>query len=210
MMFSLEMGNKSMKPTILALSAVVAVLVCGANQAKADTVYEITGTMTVPGNSSNPGVSETINFSFELDYSQLINGYTPSVVGTPVVTSFGPLGEFSLGAVVPSQGYIGFFSPLLVNGTYPAEMDLMGRFSPVGSGASLVPIVYNGYGGAWLYSCTNGSTGACAPFYTTPGRNIYGTASASVYLVSTPEPGTLCLSVLGVLALCLKRRILAC
>jgi hypothetical protein len=178
-------------------------LAFGAVQANADTIYEIRGTMTVPGNSSNPGVSETINFSFELDYTQLVN-YAPTVVGTPTITSFGPLGSFSIGG--PSlQNYVGFYSSVMVGATQFAEMDLMGLFSPI---FSPVPIVSEGYGGAWLYSCTSKSTGPCASFYVGPGLNIYGTASASVYQVSTPEPGTISLFVFGALVLCLTKKAL--
>jgi hypothetical protein len=179
-------------------------LAFGAVQANADSIFEITGTMTVPGNSSNPGVSETMNFSFELDYSQLIAGFNPTVVGTPVVTSFGPLGDFSLAAVIAGQGYIAFLSPLKVGPNQFAEMDLMGSFSPA---YSPIPIVNEGYGGAWLYSCKYMSPGPCAPFDTGQ-ANIYGTANDSVYAVSTPEPGTLSLCVLGALALCLMKKTL--
>lgn len=71
-------------------------------------IYEVIGTLAVPGNSSHPAVGQSINYSFELDYSQLEFDF-PTVVGTPVVTSFGPLGTFTLGNV-SSQGDVGFFS----------------------------------------------------------------------------------------------------
>jgi len=168
-------------------------LAFGAVQANADTIYEIAGTMTVPGNSSSPGIKETINFSFELDYSQIVN-FTPIFVGTSTVTSFGPLGTFSIGTN-SLQGYIGFFSPV-------AEIDLLGLFSPLFSPTPAIS------GQVWLYNCTNMPTGPCAPFYIGPGLNIYGTASDSAHPVSTPEPGTICLSVLGALALCLMKKTL--
>lgn len=134
-------------------------------------IYEVIGTLTVPGNSLNPGVGQSINYSFELDYTQLEYGY-PTVVGTPIVTSFGPLGIFSL-RNVSSQNYVGFFSPL-------AEIDLL--FQQLMSPPP--PVIA---GQSWLYSCTNVPTGVCAQFYIGPGQNIYGTAHASVYAV--PEPG---------------------
>ena len=133
-------------------------------------IYEIIGTLAIPGNAANPGVGQSINYSFELDYAQLVNGF-PAVVGTPTVTSFGPLGVFALGAV-SSQNYVGFFSPV-------AEIDLLFR-----SLASPPPPVISGQ--AWLYSCTNNPAGVCAPFYVGPGTNIYGPAHASVYAVATP------------------------
>jgi hypothetical protein len=42
-------------------------LAFGAAQANADSGYEFIGTLTLPGNSANPGVGETINFTVELD-----------------------------------------------------------------------------------------------------------------------------------------------
>jgi hypothetical protein len=142
-------------------------------------IYEVIGTLTIPGNSSNPGVGESINYSFELDYTQLVDS-TPSVVGTPTITSFGPLGTFSL-KTVSSQGYVGFFSSV-------AEIDLLFK-----SLLSPPPPVISGQ--SWLYSCTDSPTGVCAPFYIGPAKNIYGTANASVYAVAAPEPRTLCRSV---------------
>ena len=60
-------------------------------------VYEVIGTLSVPGNSSHPGIGQSINYSFKLDYTHLDPFDYPTVVGTPIVTSFGPLGHFSLG-----------------------------------------------------------------------------------------------------------------
>jgi hypothetical protein len=176
-------------------------LTFGVAQTNADSVYEISGTMTVSGNSSNPGVQETVNFSFELDYSQLNQDLEPAIVGTPMVTSFGPLGTFSIASIPSTQGYVGFFSPLPVTpGGYPAEIDLLGDFSPA---FNPVPVIS---GQAWLYPCTAEPTGPCAPFFI-GGLNIYGTATATVHLVSAPEPGTLGLCVLGGLALLLRKKL---
>ncbi len=133
-------------------------------------IYEVIGTLTIPGNKSNPGVGQSINYSFELDYTQLDLGF-PTVVGTPVVTSYGPLGTFSL-RNVSSQGYVGFFSSV-------AEIDLL--FTTLSSHPPVIG------GQSWLYNCTGVPTGDCAPFYIGPGVNIYGTANASVYAVTTPD-----------------------
>src|ERR1700744_5472460 len=109
------------------------------------TIYRVIGMLTVRGNSSHPHVGQTIFFNFELEYSQAID---PAVVGTPIVSSFGPLGEFSLNTVAAPQGYVGFFSPV-------AEIDLL--FNSL----SHPPPVISGQ--SWLYSCTNAPTGPCAP-----------------------------------------------
>jgi hypothetical protein len=142
-------------------------------------IYEVIGTLAVPGNSSHPGVGQSINYSFKLDYTNLELGY-PTIVGVPIVTSFGPLGTFSLGNV-SSQDYVGFFSAV-------AEIDLL--FNPL---SSYPPVVRE----SWLFNCTDVSTGVCAPFYIGPGLNIYGTANAAVY-ADTPQPRPRCESVTNV------------
>jgi hypothetical protein len=168
-------------------------LAFGASQASADSVYEIIGTLTIPGNNSNPGVGETINFSVELDYAS--SSPTATLFGTPVITSFGPLGTFGI-AYVPGSAYeIGFGSPsgvLELDSSFftsrdpsdPFYSDVWGCYDPV----------------------------ACAEFFPGgPGPMVGnallwgGTATAAVYLVSTPEPGTLGLCTLGALALFLRK-----
>jgi hypothetical protein len=190
-------------------------LALGAVQANADSVYEISGTLTIPGNSSNLGVSETINYSFDLDYTRLIGGL-PTIVGAPTINSSGPLGTFLFGApggspdgAAPSnpyQGYVGFFSPSV-------EIDLFGSFAPV---YGLVPVPREGQGAAAIYSCFLSPT-VCSEFYPsgnsapdTGGQGLYwyGMSDPSVYAVTVPEPGGLCLSVLGPLALCLIKKTL--
>jgi hypothetical protein len=200
-------------------------LTYGAIQAPADSVYEIIGTLTISGSSSNPSVGESINYSFELDYSSLLPGVIPTLVGTPIVTSFGPLGTLGLGypestGVVldaPIQGYIAFFGP-------GVEVDIFGSFVNFPNEVFNGPTVDNGQDGSAIYTCL--IPAVCSEFYpgigncqtcssNGNGQNggsglwWYGTANASVYLVSTPEPGTVCLFVLGGLALCLAKRTLA-
>jgi hypothetical protein len=131
-------------------------------------VYEVIGTLAIPGNSSNPGVGQSINYSFRLNYTVLDPVGFPTLVGTPKITSFGPLGNFDK-CNVSSQGYVGFFSPV-------AEIDLFFQ-----SLSSPPPPAISGK--SWLFSCTDVPTGVCAPFYIGPGMNIYGTANAAVYLV---------------------------
>jgi hypothetical protein len=169
-------------------------LALGNLPARADAIYGVCGTLTIPGNSSNPDAAETINFSFLLDYLQPADPHNPypTIIGTPTVTSIGPLGTFSILGVY-SQGYVGFFSPV-------AEIDLLMDFIPP------PPDIIE----SWLYSCEGGGTLSnamiCASYVTPPGTGVYGTASGSVYLVSTPEPATACLAVLGVLALGFMRK----
>jgi hypothetical protein len=185
------------------LAGVLLVLLTfGAVESHADSVYQMTGSLTIPGDSANPTVSETINFSFELDYSPLGEPYLVTVVGAPVVSSVGPLGDFTLfAAAVPSNAmsdYIAFYSPLYgtaaaANGY--AEIDLLGNF--------IVPAP-SITGETWFYTCSNPAV-PCSEFtFTSPGNEYPHTATATICAV--PEPGTLGLGVLGILALFLGKR----
>jgi hypothetical protein len=186
----------------------------GAVQANADSIYEVIGTLTVPGNSSNPSLHQTINYSFELDYpTNLVStDGGPLLFSTPTVTSAGPLGTFGMGPanlapvlVGPSQGYIEFFST-------EAEIDLYGSFLTTTAGLpTFTPRIFASY----VYSCL--TPAVCSEF--SPVGSLYpnggpgglwwpGTETTSVYQVSTPEPGILCLSVLGAFALWLGKKAL--
>ncbi len=174
-----------------------------AGPAKADSVYEVIGTLTIPGNYLNPGVIETINFSFKFDPSLP----TPrDLIGTPIITAFGPLGTFTTNGSDPGSSYIAFVAP--GNGVNSGvEIDLKSQWF---FNQSLEPVF-----SSEMWSCF---LPVCAEFWPTPvgptlipGPTGYalqwpGTADARVYLV--PEPGTLLLSALGVLALCLVKKTL--
>jgi hypothetical protein len=188
----------------------------GVQQAKADSVYEVIGSMTIPGNSANPGVGETINYSFELDYTTIyVDGFAYDVsqlVGTPTVTSFGPLGTFYMSGGVGGQanGYMGFFNNLDPN-VSTVEIDLEGLFHPV---FGPQPVPFQGQGGALIWGCYAPSP--CSEFQPAGAFNgpygggllWNGANTSAVYLVSTPEPATLCLFALGALALGLVKKTL--
>jgi hypothetical protein len=77
-------GRASMKFKLAVV--ILASLLFSAMQARGDSVYEVIGSLTVPGNSANPGVGETIKYSFEMDYYTDQNGYQVSaIVGAPVI-----------------------------------------------------------------------------------------------------------------------------
>jgi hypothetical protein len=197
------------------LTAGCLLLLCafGAQQAKADNIYEVIGSMTIPGNAANPGVGETINYSFEMDYF-VDPQYGPqsNVIGTPIVTSFGALGTafYVAGAGGQANGYVGFFSgdPHNVSNGF-SEIDLEGIFHPT-FGPS--PIPSQGPGSVYLWSCIPplpcsefappGTLDANGELWT----QQLGTNTSAVYLVSTPEPGTLCLFALGALMLGLIKK----
>jgi hypothetical protein len=165
----------------------------GAVQANADSVYEVIGTLTVPGYS--PGVGETINYSFEIDYVQPGGPGTPvgaELTGTPTVTSFGALGTAFYLGYLGYPDYIAFFEAG-APGPLALEIDLNGQFEPGIPGLPAPPpaVLFSS-----LFACDPTQVAACSDFTVPPlpacgsGRiNIpCGTATAAVYLVSTPEP----------------------
>jgi hypothetical protein len=191
-------------------------LALGASQARADSVYEIVGTLTLSGNSANPGVSETINFSFELDYATLAAASgQPTLVGTPTFNAVGPLGTFVFGSISgtginggPESGYVPFFnvsSPSGPSALDAVEIDLNSIFF-------FNPATPNPQFSSTMWTCL---IPACAEFWpggglpgpTGPGGLLWpGTATVAVYDVPVPEPATLGFCVLGGLALLLRKK----
>lgn len=144
-------------------------------------IYRVIGMQTIRGNSANPNLRQTIFFNFDLDYSQP-QAPSPTVVGTPWVQSFGPLGEFSL-RTVSNQGYIGFQSGPVDSPV--AEIDLL--FTSL---AYPPPPIISGQ--SWLYLCNDVSV--CSLFFISPGTAAYGTACAEIFEVlpneaRPPHPG---------------------
>ena len=146
-------------------------------------LYRVIGTMQVSGN--NPGVGQSINFSFDLYYgnAQQNNGI-PEIVGKPIVTSFGPLGEFAIqGTGVEIDNLVRFRSPI-------AEIDLtFVSLRPNSTPPAPPPEVTNGVGMLGIsvfFSCTTGSNQPCAWFHA-PGVETVGTAYAMVYEHETPH-----------------------
>ena len=139
-------------------------------------------------------------------------------MSTPTITAFGPLGTFSTevgaGGYITSvnSGYIGFFSgnPSNVSNGF-SEIDLEGFFTPT---FAPQPIPIRVQGGALIWSCF--APLPCSEFQPAGSQNgpygggllWNGTNTSAVYLVSTPEPGTLCLFALGALALGLVKKTL--
>jgi len=175
-------------------------LTFGAVQANADSIYEVIGTLTIPGNYLNPGVGETINFSFEFD-SSLPNGI--DLIGTPIITAFGPLGTFTTNGSDHANSYNAFVAS--GNGVNSGvEIDLDSEWF---ADQSLKPVFSSEMWSCFLPVCAEFWPAPVGPTLI-PGPTGYGlmwpgTATAAVSIV--PEPGTLCLSVLGALSLCLMQ-----
>jgi hypothetical protein len=193
-------------------------LVFGASPARADSQYEIIGTLTMPGNV--PGVGETINYSFEVDYSlnsNTFNGHsTFTLIGTPTVTSFGPFGTFTIGGGTGNviggtpEGYVPFYNTSPTgNRQYSVEIDLNSQFfRTLDTSSSFDADIWGCYDQTLCkeFYPGNGIGGPNGPY--AGGLYWPGTATAAIYPVSAPEPGTLGLFVLGILALFLGRKLL--
>jgi MYXO-CTERM domain-containing protein len=177
-------------------------LICTPFAAKADggsPVYDISGTMVFTGNA---GQTETINFDFDLGFTPCPAGcfnrgpYTPEVIGTPTVTSAGPLGEIYIGAWIDYEDFVYFGDP------EGDEIDL--RF-PQTIDSEVQPTIANGE----IYKCAGA---ICAdqfnvidpgnPYY--PGGVNYAVTSITVTNVTpAPEPSGLPMLALGLFGLSL-------
>ena len=155
--------------------------------AKADTIYPFTGVITLTG----PSVTETIDLSFDFDW-QPDEGISGGNISNMVLSDNGPL-QF-----VANDG-------LMIFDQYP----YLALLAP-GQGADIDLLNLSGFTGdttdapdltALAYSCT----GICAADFT-PVNCAYNcgqpetflTASFTDLSVSTPEPSTLTLLLLGI------------
>jgi hypothetical protein len=201
------------------LPLLLAVLVCSCS-ARADggaPVYDISGSLTIPGTTP-----ETINFNFDLTYSLSGSGTwnAYAIGGTASFTQSGPLGTpFTLfgggssnvglgnpsSSVGPSSNYLGFFDP---SGD---EIDIY--FSGNAGSTPGTPAVV----GTYLYSCTSAACDAnfCPPAYgCTAGQQsaallIFGTAEDSAKRVPEPRTFTMLFAALVGLLFVVKRSTIA-
>lgn len=89
---------------ILKILPPLLVLLLCALPACADSVYNISGALTIIGNTGPCGALpcvETLAFSFDLEYEPPGPPYLPVILPGASVTSFGPLAPFSAGNVQP-------------------------------------------------------------------------------------------------------------
>jgi hypothetical protein len=189
------------------LPLLLAVLVCSCT-ARADggaPVYDISGSLTIPGTTP-----ETINFNFDLAYTLSSFGtYNASVVpGTAILSQSGPLGApFTIGSATLTfaSNYVEFFDP---SGD---EIDLL--FSGVGGSTPGPPATI----GADLYSCTSAACDMnfCPPaFGCVAGQQsiallIQGTVEDSAKQVPEPRTFAMLFASLATLLLVAKRNTIA-
>jgi hypothetical protein len=201
------------------LPLLLAVLVCSCS-ARADggaPVYDIQGSLTIPGTTP-----ETINFNFDLTYSLTAFGtYNAYAIGgTASFTQSGPLGTpFSLFGGGSSNVALGNASPFVSYGS-----NYLGFFDPSGDE---IDIYFSGNAGStpgppavvgtYLYSCTSAACDAnfCPPAYgCTAGQQsaallIFGTAEDSAKKVPEPSAFTMLFAALAGLLLVAKRSTVA-
>jgi len=171
-------------------------------RAHADTIDQVSGTLVITGVSA----TETVNFDFDIDPQIDLGQYEPGF--TPVsASSTGPLTDF--GFSNPGEGAAYETIEALVAGScYPApvanctEIDFAYEVAPNGSGWTFLGLQPE------FFQCS----GTCAEYFTPSGTNQYGivgdyapiTLEDLTYsVVSTPEPSSALLLLLGLFGLIL-------
>jgi len=170
--------------------------------AHADSVaaeYAVNGQLTITGNNvcTPSPCTETLQFSFNVDYSLLVptnNGYPPTYFGSvvaPVFTSSsGPLGYFGGGPFSNWTNYYPFSNNL------GDEIDLsvdLGSMFPQTFGVPGPPVFL----GSNLWGCVSTTCVTDFSFYSFPATGLYleGTLQYTATLV--PEPSTATLTFFG-------------
>jgi hypothetical protein len=181
--------------------------------------FAINGTLSITGNNNCGGPCvETVEYSFTLDYflitaanvpapptiqagcyADLVNGltqscYQASSVGPVLASSSGPLAFFGDNGAGCCYFYNAYYLPLVNALIYPEadEIDLeIGNIVTYPSAGIPTPYAIDSV----LYSCTSA---ACQADF---GYPHYGSAEFAATRVPVPEPSTLILVALGILAL---------
>jgi hypothetical protein len=192
------------------LPLLLAVLVCSCS-ARADggaPVYDISGSLTIPGTTP-----ETINFNFDMTYALSSSGmWNPYAIGgTASFTQSGPLGApFTLAGggasnVNINSSFLGFFDP---SGD---EIDI--TFSGTNGSTPGPPAVI----GTYLYSCTSAACDAnfcpaifgCVAGQQSEALLIFGTVEDSAKQVPEPRTFTMLFAALAGLLFVVKRSTIA-
>lgn len=186
-------------------------LIAVAIPAHADSLWNITGTLSITGNSGCSGPCiETLNFHFDFQWLPLFPTsavYRAAVVpGTMSVDSSGPLGKFTGGDFNPSVSYITFSNSANDQLEFNVRHNTFGdrQTDPDAPPIFLSPD---------LYSC---GTVTCATDFIPPdnifhGRTppVYGLflpATLDYSLTKVPEPSTGLLLLCGLLLLVIVRK----
>ena len=186
--------------------------------ARADTLYDVSGTATMIGNDvCNGPCIETMNFSFELDEVPIasLGGYTLDIVPGGTISATGPLLTPTLNGRVgcDRECYIAIYFDQASSGPLYTEFDL-GITNERGAGNfSATPFTPIFDTTDYLYTCGGGDqtciTDFCLDRPFGCGAPAVDSGSVSTVVTSpvgTPEPGTWTLLLCGLgLALALRR-----
>jgi hypothetical protein len=168
--------------------------------ASADSVYQVTGALTIVGNDVCNGVPcvETLAFSFDVAWVPVPDeGYNPVILPNPKVTSFGPLGSFFLptGSIGVGTGdYIPITDGQRGPDNFYDEIDIYALNAPIASSPQPLQLE-----GATLYSCGTAICSADFVSFANPGEEGLPSGGPLVYSeTAVPEASALWYLLIGV------------
>jgi hypothetical protein len=175
----LATGELGMKIAMAVLA--VLIFISTAHADSTTSIWNVTGTVTIPGNASCGGCSETIDFSLDMEFPTPLDtlsfSYSPFdpfvIPGTVNVTSSGPLSPFTGAGFSTIDSSIGF-----------------------GDGISFF-LFGEGEGDAFLYDCSEAVCGTDFAF-TDAFYGYLGSANYTETLVTAPEPSTWAMLLAGI------------
>jgi len=174
---------------VVRLLLVLGVLSVCAIPAMADSIFNVTGTLTIAGNNVCGGgpCVETLGFSFDVTWDEFAPGqFNPVILPGTEVTSSGPLGSFALGAGSVGNTFIQFFD----NGGPISgdEIDIDVANAPVASSPQPLQLL-----DSYLYSCltTTCATDFASPPFEVPSYGIFLPGTIQFKETAVAETGTL-------------------
>lgn len=177
---------------VVRLLLVLGVLFVCAVPAMADSIFNVTGTLTIAGNNVCGGgpCVETLGFSFDVTWDEFAPGqFNPVILPGTEVTSSGPLGSFALAAGSVGNTFIQFFD----NGGPISgdEIDIDALNAPIAGAPEPLQLV-DGY----LFGCQTATciTDFVPPdFPHPPGQafGIFDIGTLQIKQTAVPETGTL-------------------
>jgi hypothetical protein len=173
-------GMTTMKQLAMAVLAVL--MFIPAAHADSTSIWNVTGTVTIPGNGSCGGCSETIDFSLDIEFP------TPTDTLSPSYSPFDPF-------VIPGTVTAAYSGPLPPSGD-SAGFSTIDSSINFGDGISFF-LSGEGDGDAYLYDCSEAVCGTDFAF-TDAYYGYRGSAFYAETLVTAPEPATWAMLLAGI------------